>query len=254
MKKILLGIALSVLVLQGCKKDEEEAVAPTTVVADTTDEQNAWDDTSIAKFLDEHYLDSKGNVVAFDSTITTDDTEKKLSAYESLVKLASGVIVIKRDAVFQPDPGKTINTDDAISIMQNTLAYVGAKNTETGVISLTGGVTFSNTIAGSGVPVFDPSYYYVKESVLKSYNATNSTTYGTSFFQIEGLSEGLKYFKSFDLDNSANYNLQGVIIVPSRAAFARDVHYPYSNFNWQNRTFVFNFQIYKTKTRTEAGN
>ncbi|WDF48125.1 hypothetical protein PQ459_06485 [Chryseobacterium sp. KACC 21268] len=253
MKKILLGIALSVVVLQGCKKDDDnDEETSTIIIAETTDEQNTWDDTSITKFLDEHYFDAKGNVVAFDDAIETDNNEKKLSAYD-VVKLNSGVVYVKREDSLQPNPGKTINTDDAITIMQNTTAYVAAKNITTGNISLTSGLIFSNTITGSGVPIYDPAYYYVKKTVVDTYNTTNSTSYDKSFYQIEGFIEGLKNFKSFDLTDAADYNLQGVIIVPSRAAFARDVHYPYNNSNWNNRTFVFNFQIYNTKTRAVAG-
>jgi hypothetical protein len=40
-------------------------------------------------------------------------------------------------------------------------------------------------------------------------------------------------------------NLQGVIIVPSKAAFARNENY----YGLKNMTLVFNFQIYHTETR-----
>lgn len=252
MKKILWGIALSVLVLQGCKKDEDEETS-TTIKADNITEQNEWDDTAIAKFLDEHYLNAKGNVVAFSDTDDTDNNEKKLSAYD-VQKLPSGVIIIKRADSLQPNPGKTIASDDAIKIMQNTVSYIALKSTETGTISLTSDVTFSNTITGSGVPTYDPSYYYAKQSMIDKLNTANSTSYDRTYYEIEGLREGLSYFKSFDLDDSADYNMQGVIIVPSRAAFARDAHYAYGSASWADRTFVFAFQIYNTTARSVAGN
>jgi hypothetical protein len=252
MKKILWGLALSVMVLQGCKKDEDDT-ASTTVAAENTTQQNEWDDTAIAKFLDEHYFDAKGNVVAFSDTDDTDNNEKKLSSYD-LQKLPSGVIIIKRADSLQPNPGKTIASDDAIKIMQNTTSYIALKSTETGVVSLTSDVTFSNTILGTGVPVYDPSYYYAKQSMIDKLNTTNSTSYDRTYYEIEGLREGLSYFKSFDLDDSADYNMQGVIIVPSRAAFARDAHYAYGNYSWKDRTFVFDFQIYNTVPRSVAGN
>ena len=71
-----------------------------------------------------------------------------------------------------------------------------------------------------------------------------------SYYEMEGFQEGVRKFMAFNIPDSNNYNLQGVIIVPSRAAFARDDHYPYQNINWRNRSFVFNFQVYKTSTRT----
>ncbi len=241
MKKIILGIALSVLALQSCKKDDDEVTDETVVL--TVEEQNTYDDAAAQRFLERHYFDSKGLIVAFDETITTDDNYPKLSSYNP-VKLPSGVIyIIKTDA--QPNPGKVVNPTDIISLMQVTKSYASAKID--GNITFTNEATFINNLTGTGVPSTDPAYFYVKNSVLKSFNTTNSTTHGRSFYEIEGLQEGLKYFKSFELDNSADYNMQGVIIVPSRAAFARDANIYGVSYN--NRTFVFNFQLYNTKTR-----
>jgi hypothetical protein len=45
--------------------------------------------------------------------------------------------------------------------------------------------------------------------------------------------------------------MQGVIIVPSRAAYARD-NSIYGTV-YANRSFVFNFQLYNTKTRVKPG-
>ncbi len=241
MKKILLGFALSVVVLQSCKKDDDEVVDETVVL--TVEEQNAYDDAAAINYMDTHYFDSKGNVVAFSDAVTTDDAFPKLSSY-SPVKLNSGVIYIKRTGA-QPEPGTAVNPTDVINIMQNTKIYVSGKVDDKITFGSEG--TFSNTVSGSGdlVPVKDPAYFYVKKSVMDKFNKDNATTFDRSFFEIEGLQEGLKYFNAFNLDDSADYNLQGVIIVPSRAAFARDTNY----YNVVNRSFVFNFQLYKTKTR-----
>ncbi|MCD9853624.1 hypothetical protein LUD75_02855 [Epilithonimonas sp. JDS] len=241
MKKILLGIALSVVVLQGCKKDDDDDVVDETVVL-TVDEQNAYDDAAAIEYMETHYFDTKGNVVAFDSTITTDDNFPKLSSYNP-VKLPSGVIYILRPGTAQPDPGTAVNPTDVINIMQVTKMYVSAKVNDKIVFGSEG--TFANTVSGDGIPVKDPGYFYVKKSVLDKFNKDNNTTFDRSFFEIEGLQEGLKYFKAFNLDDSADYNMQGVIIVPSRAGFARDTNY----YSLINRSFVFNFQLYKTKTR-----
>lgn len=238
MKKILLGIALSVVALQGCKKDGDDEEE---VVALTIEEQNTYDDAAATKFLDSHYFDSKGLIVAFDDKVDTDDNNPKLSSY-SPVKLPSGVIYIVRPGA-QPTVGKELATTDVLSLMQVTTSYVSAKVNEQ--IIFASSTVFSNNIEGSGVPTDDPAYYYVKSSVLKNYNTTYNTTHGRSFYEMEGLQEGLKYFKAFDLEPSADYNMQGVIIVPSRAAYARDANV----FNYTNRSFVFNFQLYNAKTR-----
>lgn len=239
MKKILLGIALSVVALQSCKKDDDEV--DTTVVL-TVEEQNTYDDVAAKDFLTKNYLNSKGVITPFDSTITTDDTEKKLIDYDYKT-LPSGVIYIIRPGA-EPTPGKDIGTTDVISLMQIVKSYVSGKVDDK--IVYTGESTFANTVA-TGNLIEDPAYFYVKNSVIKNYNTTYSTTYGRSFYEIEGFQEGLKYFKTFDLDASANYNMQGIIIVPSRAAFARDSNIYGTSYN--NRSFVFNFQLYNTRAR-----
>lgn len=240
MKKILLGIALSVVALQGCKKDDDD-VEETVVL--TVEEQNTYDDAAAKDFLNKNYLNSKGVITPFDSTVTTDDNEKKLSDYDYKT-LPSGVIYIKRDDA-QPVDGKEIVSTDVISIMQIAKSYVSAKVDDK--IIFTSESTFSNTVA-TGDLIVDPAYFYVKSSILKKYNDTYKTTYGRNFYEIEGLQEGLKYFKSFDLDSSSDYNMQGIIIVPSRAGFARDNNI----YSYSNRSFVFNFQIYKSKARDMA--
>lgn len=243
MKKIFLGIALSVAVLQGCKKDEDE-VDETVIL--TTEEQNAYDDAAAAKYMEDHYFNSKGLVVAFDSTVDTDDNYPKLSSYPH-EKLPSGVIYIKR-ADAQPEPGKEIGSTDVISLFQVTKSYVSSKNND--IISFGGESTFIDNVLGSGVPATETPYFYVKQTVLDKYNSANGTTYGRSFYEIEGLQEGLKYFKSYDnLDTSTNYNMQGVIIVPSRAAYARENNI----YSYMNRSFVFNFQIYNSRVRVLPG-
>lgn len=241
MKKIFLFLALASLATTSCRKDEDTTTTTEEVTIET---QNAYDDEAIQKFLKDNYFDSKGNIVAFSSTITTDDNERPLSDYTP-VKLTSGVVYISR---YTPSNGKTIGTTDKIKLMHNTYTYVALKGTDN-VVKFDSKFPFRNTIAGTGTPEVDPAYYYVKNSVLTS-DANKDKT--RSFFEMEGFQEAIRNFQSCEIDNSENYNLQGVIIVPSRAAYARDNHFPYSSYSFRNRSFVFNFQIYKTETRTTA--
>lgn len=239
MKKALIYIAVAAFTITSCRKDE--TTTPESIIKDEVKDittQNTNDDKAIAKYMDEHYLDASGKIKKFSTTDTSDDNNKKLSEL-NVQKLASGVVVIVRDGA-QPNPGTVIGATDIIRIMQKSYSFVAQENNGIEYVSE---IPFSNTIDGSGVPEVDPAYYYVKQSVMDASKKTRP------YYEIEGFQEGLKYFKSFDKADSENYNLQGVILVPSRAAFARDEHFPYAGMTFRNRTFVFNFQIYKTTPR-----
>lgn len=244
MKKIFLFLAISSLAIISCRKDDNNTITDEVSI----ETQNSYDDTAAQKFLQDYYFDAQGNIVAFDSSITTDDNETPLSDLNP-IKLPSGVIYVSR---YVPANGKTIAATDKIRWMLKATTYVGIKDKDN-VIQFSSAQTFRNTMTSTGTPEVDPAYFYVKTSVLNKYNTDHSTTKTRDFFEIEGLKEALQNFKSSEILDSENYNLQGVIIVPSRAAFARDEHYPlYASYAFRNRSFVFNFHVYKTETRTTA--
>lgn len=248
MKKIFLYILAGSLCFSACKKDDE---VETFVEPDDIAVRNSYDDQAIQKFMDENYLDSQGNIKAFSSTDTSDDNEKKLSEL-SPVKLSSGVIYIVRSGA-QPSPGVTLDTNPEstsatqIRTMMRANYYLASEND--GKVSFGSAGTLLNTINGSGSPVTDPMFYYVKKSIVNNTNNSDAAKQ-RSYYEIEGLQEGLKYFTGYTnkADGDA-YNLQGVIIVPSRAAFARNTHYNYTGYSLQNNCFVFNFEIYKANVR-----
>ena len=233
MKKTFLYLALASIAIVSCRKDD----AVDTVEEVSIETQNTYDDQAAQNFLETHYLDAKGNIKAF---VATDTVNVKLSDMNP-VTLPSGVIYIVKPGA-QPDPGTTVGTYDLIRLMSRSTTYV-ATNTDNKV-AYSSPSTFRNTISGAGVPEVDPAYFYVKNSVRDA--ATAAVAKQRSYYEIEGFQEALKKFKAFDISDDANYNLQGVIIVPSRAAFARDVHFNYTGIAYRNRSFVFNFQIYKT--------
>lgn len=244
MKKIFLYILAGSLCFSACKKDDDTSpyVEPEDIAT-----QNTYDDQAIKKFMDENYLDAQGNIKAFSSTDTADDTEKKLSEL-SPITLPSGTIYIMRSGA-QPSSaeGKTIESTDIIKIMGRAYSYL-AVNSD-GNTSFQSKAAFLNTIDGTGVPVIDPMFYYTKKSILDA-ATTPDAAKKASYYQIPGFREALQKFKAFDnISNEAPYNLQGVIIVPSRAAFARNPHYPYLSLSYRNKSFVFNFQIYGREAR-----
>jgi hypothetical protein len=247
MKKIFLYILAGSLCFYDFKKYDE---VETFVEPEDVAVRNSYDDQAIQKFMDDNYLDAQGNIKAFSSTDTSDDNEKKLSELNP-VKLPSGVVYIVRSGA-QPSPGVTLETNSTsdnatqIRLMMRANYYLAAESD--GKVSFGSSGTLLNTINGSGSPATDPPYYYVKNNVLQS--ATTDAAKQRSYYEIEGLQEGLKYFKGYaNKDDGDPYNLQGVIIVPSRAAFARDSHYNYTGFSLKNNSFVFNFEIYKANLR-----
>lgn len=235
MKKLFL-IALASLAIVSCRDES----TPEQIKKVSVETQNSYDDQAATKFLETHYLDAKGNIKEWKET---DAAQVKLSALNP-VKLPSGVIYVVRVGV-QPEPGTTIGTTDVISLMTNATTYLA---TETdGKVAYNSQFAFKNTIAGTGVPETDPAFYYVKESVLTK--ATTDAAKQRSYYEIEGFREALQKFKAFNIPASDNYNLQGVIIVPSRAAFARDAHFNYTGVSLNDRSFVFNFQVYSSRAR-----
>ncbi|MCU7618914.1 hypothetical protein NZ698_17170 [Chryseobacterium sp. PBS4-4] len=238
MKKIFLYILAGSLCFSACKKDDE---VETFIEPDNIEVRNTLDEQAIQKFMDNNYLDTQGNIKAFSSTDATDDNYKKLSELNP-VKLPSGVIYIKRDGA-QPNPGVTMDTNpesNTASLIKTMMRATYYRATDTdGNVNLTSAGALINTIDGEASPTTDPKFYYAKKNIV-------TTTYPRSYYEIEGLQEGLKYFNGFqNLPNETLPNLQGVIIVPSKAAFARDANF----YNLQNATFVFNFQIYHTEVR-----
>lgn len=246
MKKIFLYILAGSLCFSACKKDDE---AQTFVEPDDVAVRNTYDDQAIQKFLNDNYLDTQGNIKAFSATDTIDDHEKKLAELNP-VKLPSGVVYIVR-AGAQPSPSKTIGATDVLRMMVRANYYL-ATNTD-GTVALTASSVspyLVNTINGTGSPLSDPMWYYVKQAVINDKNLP-AVARERKYYEIEGFQEGLKFFKAASpaLADGAPYNLQGVIIVPSRAAFGREAHYNYTGYSLQNRTFVFNFQVYGTSDR-----
>ncbi|MDR3023825.1 TrkA C-terminal domain-containing protein [Chryseobacterium sp.] len=256
MKKIFLYILAGSLCFSACKKDDD--TSPYVEPEDITT-QNTYDDQAIKKFMDENYLDAQGNIKAFSSTDTADDNEKKLSELDYKT-LPSGTIYIIRDGAqpVNPTPEQTITSTDILTVMMKATTYL-AINTD-GKSSFTAATDFMNTINGTGIPAIDPKFYYIsdvdgkKDPLIE--NATTDAAKKRSYYEIEGFSEAMQKFTAFkDYSSGSPYNLQGVIIVPSRAAFSRDPYFPYNYpgygqiISLRNKTFVFNFQVYSRAAR-----
>ena len=242
MKKIFLYLLAGSLCFSACKKDDE---VETYKEPEDINVQNSYDDEAIAKFLDNNYLDSQGNIKAFDSSTTDDDNETKLSDLNPQ-KTSSGAIYIIR-ANAQPNPGTTIGDTDVMRIMMRSKAYLAGINDGNVAFISSGNFSGFTPLDDTGSPISDPFIYYVKEATL------TASEKGRNYYEMEGFQEAIRKFKAFDIPDDTNYNLQGVIIVPSRAAYARDEHYSFGtgySSPYRNNTFIFNVQVYKTRART----
>ncbi|RCU44834.1 hypothetical protein EIZ47_01050 [Chryseobacterium lacus] len=235
MKKLFLYSCL-VLAAVSCRKEDDEEPYKEPENIET---QNAYDDQAIQKYLEGHYLDDRGLIVPFSATDPADDNNTKLSEMNPQ-KLSSGVVYIVRPNA-QPDPGTAIGSTDIIRIMSKTYSHLAVESN--GSVSFTSPIAFRSSVDGTGVPEVDPKYYFVSDSEASNAGKTKD------YYEIEGFREALQHFRAFNMDDVDNYNMQGIIIVPSRAVFARDSYYPYVNYSMRNRSLVFNFQVYKTTPR-----
>ena len=238
MKKLFLYTLAGALLFSACKKDDDDTI--TYVEPEDINVQNSYDDQSIVKFMGDHYLDAQGNIKAYSSTDSSDDNYPSLTTMNP-VTLSSGVVYIVRNGA-QPTPGNSIGANDVINLMVKSTSYIGYDTD--GTVGFISTLNFFNTVDGSGTPLKDPMFYYVKKAVMTASGKDRS------YYEIEGFKEGLQHFNAFDKTDDENYNLQGIILVPSRAAFARDEYYAYNGTSsLRNRSFVFNFQVYKSRAR-----
>lgn len=242
----LLTLGLIGIILVNCRQSEDPApVTNTTLPATTATQQNQYDDDAIQNYLENHYLNEQGKVTKV--TDKTPETTPRLSQMNP-IKLSSGVVYIVRPDA-QPTNGQDIESSDNLTIMQNAYVMQAEASTTTSPTFGSNYIPFFNGVTISGNLTKDPSYFYVKKSILDA-----NPTKPASYYEIEGLSEALRHFKAFNKADDEEYNLQGVILIPSRAAFGKDVHFPYlggSETNLQDKTFMFNFQIYRAEPRPE---
>ncbi len=239
MKKVFLYLSLALVTTISCREDQVEIAEEPSI-----ETQNSYDDQAAQLYLQNHSFDARGNIVTY---VATDTAAVKLADLNPIT-LPSGVIYIIRPGA-QPIPGEQIGTYDKLKIMQKTTTYVAADID--GKVDFYGEAAFRNSIDGSGVPESDPNYYYVKKADLEKPNLPDFAK-ERKYYEIEGFQEAVKKFSAYNITDDANYNLQGAIIVPSRAAFARDAHATYINgLNFRNRSFIFNFQIYSAEHFTE---
>jgi len=248
MKKLVSILFVTIVVVSSCKNESNGT--PEKYPTLDYETQKEYDDSAIREYLNSHYFDEKGIVKVIQKE---DSTKTKL--FDIATKLPSGVVyVLRPDA--QPTDGIEVTDEKVLSMMiisSGTRAvWVKDKNT----VDLVEKFSFFDTVNKGGNLLKDPKWHYVKKKDIENEqkrinkNPNNKFTVTKDFFEIEGFKEGIKKFKSFNKDPKENYNLQGLIIVPSRAAFGKEPHFNYNGSYMNDCIFFFNFQLYKAEDRT----
>lgn len=248
MKKIFLYLIAGSLTFSACKKDDE---VETYKEPEDINVQNNYDNEAIQKFLENNYLDSRGNIKAFSSTDTSDDNETKLKDLNPQTTPSGAIYIIRPTG--QPDPGTTIGNTDVMRILMRAKTYLAGSTDGNTTFITNSNFSGYSSLDETGSPSSDPIFYYVKNSTLAA--ATTDVTKQRSYYEMEGFQEAIRKFKAFNQTDGENYNLQGVIIVPSKAAYARDAHYSFGTgytSPFRNTTFIFNLQVYKSTPRDMA--
>lgn len=238
-----LGVCLLIfgLLSTACKRDDDNNELP-------QGEQNEVDDRALVDYLEDHYFDpERGLIKKYDEDDEEDDEYPTLMS--TAVKLTSGVWIVKRESVVAEGPSVVDNKTDSMLISFNSVrfkaSYEQLAENEAAYEKYT--ANFTNTIYSTGTPAWDPAFYYTEITEEMANNGINE-----SYFVIEGFVEGLKQFKSTMTNGSDLYNFQGAILIPSRAAYGRDLVYlngTLDGSSYRDNSFVFNFEIHQVLPR-----
>ena len=224
-----LFFALFLFVFSACSSDDDG------VDQLPQEEQNQVDDEAIVLYLQDHYFNSVGKIVAFDDEDDADDNETPL--IDIAQQVDGGYWFVKKPNFVAN--GRTItNPDtDSILIQYEMKTFYGVKSSDSVYYSTP--ATALSTINGTGYPAWDPTFYHY---------TTDDEDVEVSWYEIEGIQEGLKHFNSTDkaIDESPFVDFQGLIIVPSRLAFERDVN-AYNILN--DTSIILNFELYQVIDR-----
>jgi len=231
-RNLLLYVILFSLFAQSCSTDDEVAVISET-------EQATQDDTAIVNYLAKYYFQANtGKVKAFDSTITTDDNYTPLS--QIAVKLPSGVWYAQNPEVTANGVSVSSSYDKKLLMNYDMYIFISSKNDDGTISYGSPNSPYISTLT-SGTAKWDNNFYL---HTLSATEVTNGVT--ESYYEMPGLQEGLKYFKTTERTVSDIPIFQGVIVVPSRLVYGRNSNYLGFNSTTTyvaNPCVIFNFEI-----------
>ena len=217
-------------VFTSCKSDDDgEDLLP-------QEEQNQVDDSAIALFLQQHYFNSVGKVIKFSDANSADDNETPLSQLAE--RGPDGYWYVHKPGYIAE--GRSVNNpqNDSILIQYELKYFYGRKTNDS--IYYTEPSTYSTTINTTGLPIWDPTFYY--------YQSSTNTDNNRAWYEMEGIQQGLSHFNSTgrSATDLPAVDFQGFIIVPSRLVFERDRN----TFGFTADTSVMlNFELYRVIDR-----
>lgn len=248
-KKFFVTLIACSAVLVGCNNDDDNGVNKETKIP--VEERNALDDEAIQQYMEDFYFNPKnGKLTKFDTIKGNDD-----DAYPTLKSLA------KQDNLgiwYAENPnhkgtGETIVSNDSTSIYLSSVTtyFVATNSTDyKRKYGYLGQFYYSSINTGDGSATQDPTFYYYIPTETEAKNGVKR-----EHVELKNFAEGLKHFKSTNRSTNDLYNFQGVIILPSRLAYARNKYYVQSTglteySTYRDATIVFNFELPKIEKRT----
>ncbi|WP_353166318.1 hypothetical protein [Empedobacter brevis] len=247
-KKFFVTLIACSAVLVGCNNDDDNGVNKETKIP--VEERNALDDEAIQQYLEDFYFNPKnGKLTKFDTIKGNED-----DAYPALKTFAKqdNAGIWYAENPHHKGTGETIISNDSTSIyISYTMATFLATNStdykrKYGAVSIGGSIN-----SGDGSAIQDPTFYYYKPTETETKNGVKR-----EHVELKNFAEGLKHFKTTDRAVTDLYNFQGVIILPSRLAYARNKYYisgsGLTDFSaYRDASFIFNFELPKIEKRVK---
>ncbi|ADX68405.1 MULTISPECIES: hypothetical protein [Weeksella] len=248
-KKFFFALAayVSVYSVTSCKKDDDNKDELDVYVDIPLEQRNALDDEAIQQYLAKYYFHpTNGKLTAKDTIVGTNPTTGiNDDEYPTLDNFAQrdekGIWYAINPNVQAEGNSITSNKNDSILISYDNYIFRATDNKnykyKFGQVRL-----FSSTTE-RGVPVYDPVFYHVNltDEQIKS-------GFKEEYYVLENFVEGLKHFKATNRSSSDLYHMQGVIILPSRLAYARRKVWDGNYLNdqiYRDYSFVFSFELNK---------
>lgn len=263
-KKFFLTFIASAAFLVSCNNDDNNnGINPETRIPIA--ERNALDDKAINQYLEDYYFspgDTINGRVVKSGVLTRFDTIKGNADdnYPSLKSLAiqdaAGFWYAENPYQKGAENGQTIKSIDEskITISHTSQYFVATNKTsleDNPAQKIYGSIYsyFNPTYnTGDGSPGTDPEFYRFIPTTTQESNGVRRENRELKYF-----AEGLKHFKSTKRSTQDIYNFQGVIILPSRLAFARNRYFTgtgLSEFSsFRDASFIFNFELVEVEDR-----